>query len=1407
MHRIKMHFPGCRNPVIVARAATAETPVCRIFARSREMRRWLTICVGMTLGCLFGILVLAEPSVEARSAPAAEQSACGGQNQRACCVFEASFGACQAGLTEVAGCSGSCTCGGFNPFGIQSSGTCRLINCGGEGQRACQPFEKFGFQACADGLAEIPGCSGDCTATSGATVSGTCTRPTPCGGEGQRACIVFERAGGSCDAGLTAIPGCSGDCFGKGVGSAWGRSTHTCVKLPLEPIAEPTTNAFPAGQTCSMAGYADIHLHLFADLAHGGGVLGGQPYDYGSGGGVNEALGQDFTTHKTLEPKNGVGTVPAPTLCDQNLLGAANCGRTSFHLDHDILAGDTLGAGTGDGARSPFGAPVFNGWPKWTSTTHQQTYYTWLKRAWQGGLRLVTMLAVTNEALCRGSRRVPGVDCEDSMAAIVEQIQAARDFEEWIALNDGGWFQIVETPLEARKAIARGRLAVVLGVETAELFNCKFPISQCTLYPVPVLGQLSVIDDGHLNTCTFDESTNGRSAPLPNCTPGYIAEQVEALYDMGVRHVFPVHNFDNAFGAAASWNSTIEIGQRVVEDHWWKTRDCSDDGYGFNMRDVLMLSRQLVGLIGFGEAFQPPVHLWDAACNEYGLFPLGRVLMQELMARGMIIDVDHLSARAFNDTLDMAEQPSVHGVPGRTTPYPVVASHVLKADVHDTAHVHERMRTNAQLDRIRNVGGMVAAMLKDEVQDTDDRGKRVTRTTTSDAHGFVDNCRHSSKSFALAYIELSQRMNAPVALGSDFNGTAGHFGPRFGSSACGGPPEAGFADDQEIFPIEVPDRQKERSAQYRAGNRVLYPFTVPGFGTFHRQVTGKKVFDYNVDGLAHVGLLPDFVEDLKKIGMPQAHLDRLFNSAEEYIRVWERATGDAEPEDICTLILEPLTVRAEVSPQANEHGWNNTDVSVVWHVGGGEGSVTKTGCTNATLTSETFGTTLTCTATDSIGQKVQESVMIRIDKTPPDALALRETAANEHGWNNTDVIVAAVAKDGMSGVDGPLLQQTTVSAEGIHSRSFTFTDRAGNSRTVTIDDIRIDKTPPIAFADRTPANGHGWNQTDVIVEFSAFDWTSGLIGENVVGVVVSDEGAGQSRSRTFTDLAGNSTTVTVGDINIDKTPPTITGAPDRTANAHNWYKADVTVTYVCDDGLSGVASCAPAETLSAEAAGQSATGLVTDKAGNTASVTVGDINIDKTAPTIVASPDRPANEHGWYNAAVTVSYACADTLSGVLTCADPETISGEGGSQAATGVVSDRAGNTAQATLSGVNIDMTPPVVTCVNDSPTLWPPNGRLIGVTATVGVDGGTSGANGFTLLSATSNQADNGNGDGNTTGDIRGWVIGTPSAFGFLRAERAGPLTARVYSLLYEGRDKAGNAATCTTTVTVPHDQRGR
>lgn len=162
---------------------------------------------------------------------------------------------------------------------------------------------------------------------------------------------------------------------------------------------------------------------------------------------------------------------------------------------------------------------------------------------------------------------------------------------------------------------------------------------------------------------------------------------------------------------------------------------------------------------------------------------------------------------------------------------------------------------------------------------------------------------------------------------------------------------------------------------------------------------------------------------------------------------------------------------------------------------------------------------------------------------------------------------------------------------------------------------------------------------------------------------------------------------------MDMVPPTIMGEADPAGNAAGWNNTNVTVSFTCTDADSGVASCSAPTTLSMEGANQSVTGTATDVAGNSASATVSGISIDKTAPSIAASRSAGPNAAGWNNAAVTVSFACNDALSGVGSCSAAQTLASEGMGQSASGTAMDVAGNTASVSEGPINIDMTAPTL------------------------------------------------------------------------------------------------------------------
>lgn len=50
----------------------------------------------------------------------------------------------------------------------------------------------------------------------------------------------------------------------------------------------------------------------------------------------------------------------------------------------------------------------------------------------------------------------------------------------------------------------------------------------------------------------------------------------------------------------------------------------------------------------------------------------------------------------------------------------------------------------------------------------------------------------------------------------------------------------------------------------------------------------RKLFDLNFDGLAHFGMVPDMLQDLKNRRFPARNFEALFSSAESYLQMWDK---------------------------------------------------------------------------------------------------------------------------------------------------------------------------------------------------------------------------------------------------------------------------------------------------------------------------------------------------------------------------------------------------------------------------------------------------------------------------------------------------------------------------------------
>lgn len=393
----------------------------------------------------------------------------------------------------------------------------------------------------------------------------------------------------------------------------------------------------------------------------------------------------------------------------------------------------------------------------------------------------------------------------------------------------------------------------------------------------------------------------------------------------------------------------------------------------------------------------------------------------------------------------------------------------------------------------------------------------------------------------------------------------------------------------------------------------------------------------------------------------------------------------------------PPTLSGTPTTAPNGAGWYGDDVTIHWTANDALSGVNPaTAPADAVLTGEGNAVTTAASVADRAGNLTSAlSAPLKIDRTAPST-----SATSPSDWTNTDATVALSAADGLSGVavthyrvDGGPAQDGTspvLAGEGVHELEYWSVDRAGNEETHHTVEVKVDKTAPGITHEVDPvANPAGWHHSPVTVTFVCTDGLSG-VADCTAPQHVTTEGLGQSVAGTATDAAGNSAT-DVSTVNVDLTDPGIAAAVDRAANGNDWYSDDVIVSFTCSDALSGVNTCAAAQTLG-EGADQSVSGQSSDVAGNTRTAGLGGINVDKTGPALTGQATTSPNGNGWYDSSVTVAWACGDALSGIAgTCPADSVVSGEGDDLGTLASVIDRAGNSRTTSVEGIRIDTTAP--------------------------------------------------------------------------------------------------------------------
>jgi hypothetical protein len=400
-----------------------------------------------------------------------------------------------------------------------------------------------------------------------------------------------------------------------------------CATFPEADVSAAGTPFKGRLRNGTVFGFVDAHLHITAFMRAGGLVISGEPFDRF---GIVDALGQDAKVH-----------------------GADG------HLDY---TGSLLRTANPVGTHDTHGWPTFTGWPTYNTQTHQQTYWVWLQRAWEAGERLVVAQTVDDAPLCRLEPQRLNV-CDET-SSVENQIRELRAMQDYIDAQYGGpglgWFRLVYSPAEARQVIGAGKLAVIIGIESSDLFGCG--------------------------------EVNGK----PGCTRHSIDRALAHYAQLGVRGMFVGHWINNALTGTAlepgAKGIFINLLNRIGTGHYFTTGRCPAAGQGATVRtlpaSVLValthFFRVAASVVGQGMPSYPP----GLQCNPDGLTPLGRYVIGRMMATHMLIEVDHMSEAARDTVLSMAER--AH--------YPLVSSH------NGTGGTW----TPAELRRLYRLGGFAA---------------------------------------------------------------------------------------------------------------------------------------------------------------------------------------------------------------------------------------------------------------------------------------------------------------------------------------------------------------------------------------------------------------------------------------------------------------------------------------------------------------------------------------------------------------------------------------------------------------------------------------------------------------------------------------------------------------------------
>jgi microsomal dipeptidase-like Zn-dependent dipeptidase len=289
--------------------------------------------------------------------------------------------------------------------------------------------------------------------------------------------------------------------------------------------------------------------------------------------------------------------------------GGWNVDNTCGDTWRNAVIGEFAGGShtvTHDGVREEM--PTFVRWPKWNDINHQLMWIDWVKRAHEGGLRVMVALAGNSITL---AKVIAGNEPLDDKSAGDVQLDEMHAY----AARNASFVEIAKTAADLRRIVGQDKLAIVLGLELDHLGGF------------------------------------GNNAPDPSADQ--VRAEIRRLHGKGVRYVIPIHAADNSFGGTALYEPMFLFGN-LFQTGRGIDAVCSNDSDKIGMRVDRGKFEYVFKALNITEVqrFPDNCRAGIGFKNSRRLQALGRVAIDEMMSLGMIIDVDHSGHNTTQDIID-----------------------------------------------------------------------------------------------------------------------------------------------------------------------------------------------------------------------------------------------------------------------------------------------------------------------------------------------------------------------------------------------------------------------------------------------------------------------------------------------------------------------------------------------------------------------------------------------------------------------------------------------------------------------------------------------------------------------------------------------------------------------------------